>query len=70
MALFAVTRGTEIGVDVEFIRSGVVDEMAAEKFFSRFEVATLIRSPSCCSREDSLTAGHGKRRKAKVYRCH
>lgn len=43
LALFAVTRGREVGVDVEWIRPEVAKENIAEHFFSRYEV-TMLRS--------------------------
>ncbi len=41
VALYAVTRNREIGVDVERIDSSFVDDGIEEKFFSRNEVAKL-----------------------------
>jgi len=40
-ALLGVTRGVEIGVDIEEIRPGFADDEIAERFFSPPEVATL-----------------------------
>ncbi len=41
MALYAVTRGREIGIDVERIRTDFASEQIAERFFSPREVAVL-----------------------------
>lgn len=44
-ALYAVTRGREIGVDLEFIRCNLETEQIAERFFSQNEIATLRALP-------------------------
>ena len=44
-ALYAVTRGREIGVDLEFIRCDLEAEQIAERFFSHREIATLRALP-------------------------
>ncbi|HEV2436441.1 MAG TPA: 4'-phosphopantetheinyl transferase superfamily protein [Verrucomicrobiae bacterium] len=41
IALYAVTRGREVGVDLERIRSNLAVAEIAERFFSRREVAAL-----------------------------
>ena len=46
MALYAITSGREIGIDIERIRSDVETKDIAERFFSRQEVATLRGLPS------------------------
>jgi 4'-phosphopantetheinyl transferase len=46
LALYAVTRGREVGVDVESIRPEVVQEKVAEHFFSPHEVAVLRALPT------------------------
>ena len=46
LALYAVTRGRELGVDVESIRPEVVQEKIAEHFFSPHEVAVLRALPT------------------------
>ncbi|HEX8891390.1 MAG TPA: 4'-phosphopantetheinyl transferase superfamily protein [Pyrinomonadaceae bacterium] len=46
VALYAVTRGREIGVDVERVRHDVVGESIAEHFFSAREVASLRALPT------------------------
>jgi 4'-phosphopantetheinyl transferase len=44
-ALYAVTCGREIGVDLEFIRCDLEAEQIAERFFSRREIVTLRALP-------------------------
>lgn len=44
-ALFAVTRGREVGVDVERIRPDFATEEIAERFYSGMEVAALRALP-------------------------
>jgi 4'-phosphopantetheinyl transferase len=46
LALYAITRGREVGVDIERIRSEVVQEQVAEHFFSPREVTVLRALPS------------------------
>jgi 4'-phosphopantetheinyl transferase len=45
LALYAITRGREVGVDVERIRPAVVQEQIAEHFFSPREVIVLRALP-------------------------
>jgi 4'-phosphopantetheinyl transferase len=45
VALYAVTRGREIGIDLEFIRCDLETEQIAERFFSRSEIAALRALP-------------------------
>jgi 4'-phosphopantetheinyl transferase len=45
MAIYAVTRGREIGVDLEFIRDGLEIEQIARRFFAEREVAMLRALP-------------------------
>jgi len=45
VALYAITRGREVGIDVEFIRCDLEAEQIAERFFSRREIATLRALP-------------------------
>ncbi len=45
VALYAVTRGREIGIDLEFIRESLEVEQLAERFFSQREIATLRGLP-------------------------
>jgi len=51
IALFAVTRGREVGIDVERIRSNLAVEEIAGRFFSRQEVAMLRALPTEKQRE-------------------
>lgn len=44
-ALYAVTRGREVGIDLEFIRCDLETEQIAERFLSRSEIATLRALP-------------------------
>ncbi|MCA1601396.1 MAG: 4'-phosphopantetheinyl transferase superfamily protein [Acidobacteria bacterium] len=41
LALYAVTRGRDIGIDVERIRADLADQQVAERFFSQQELAEL-----------------------------
>jgi 4'-phosphopantetheinyl transferase len=45
VALYAVTRGREIGIDLEFIREILEVDQLAERFFSQREIATLRGLP-------------------------
>ncbi len=47
LALYAVTRAGEIGIDVERIRPEVIEERVAERFFSAQEVSALRGLPKC-----------------------
>jgi 4'-phosphopantetheinyl transferase len=51
IALYAVTRGREVGVDLERIRSNLAVAEIAERFFSRREVAMLRTLPTEEQRE-------------------
>lgn len=51
LALYAVTRGREVGIDLERIRPEVEVEQIARRFFSRREVATLLALPKTLQRE-------------------
>ncbi len=50
VALYAVTRGREIGIDVEFIRRDLEAEQIANRFFSQSEIATLRALPPSLQR--------------------
>jgi 4'-phosphopantetheinyl transferase len=50
-ALYAVTRGREVGIDLERIRSDIAITEIAERFFSRREVATLRTLPAEVQRQ-------------------
>jgi len=45
LALYAVTRGTEVGVDVEYSREDISAEKIARRFFSGREIAALDSLP-------------------------
>jgi 4'-phosphopantetheinyl transferase len=69
LALLAVTRGREIGVDLERVRPDFVDDQIAERFFSPREVARLRALPpgvqleaffTCWTRKESYIKAHGE----------
>ena len=69
MALFAITRNMEIGVDVERVHSDFEYEEIAKRFFSVNEVATLRTIPTekkleafynCWTRKEAYIKAHGK----------
>ena len=69
MALFAITRNMEIGVDVERVQSDFEYEEIAKRFFSVNEVATLHTIPTekrleafynCWTRKEAYIKAHGK----------
>jgi 4'-phosphopantetheinyl transferase len=69
VALYAVTRGREIGIDLEFIRSDLEVEQIAERFFSRSEIATLRALPTdlqkyafflCWTRKEAYIKARGE----------
>ena len=45
VALYAVTCGREVGIDLEFIRSDLEVEQIAERFFSRQEICDTPGAP-------------------------
>ena len=51
LALFAVSRGRELGVDLEYIEAHLADDQIAERFFSPREVALLRDLPKDVQRE-------------------
>jgi 4'-phosphopantetheinyl transferase len=51
MALYAVARGREVGIDLERIRRDLAAGEIAERFFSRWEVATLRALPTELQRQ-------------------
>src|SRR5208283_4072463 len=68
-ALYAVTRGREIGIDLEFIRCDLEVEQIAERFFSRSEIATLRAVPTdlqkyafflCWTRKEAYIKARGE----------
>jgi len=69
MALYAVTSGREVGIDIERIRPDLIPEDIAERFFSRQEVATLrgLPTPSrleaffaCWTRKEAFIKARGR----------
>jgi 4'-phosphopantetheinyl transferase len=69
MALYAITRSMEIGVDVERLRSNFEYEEIAERFFSANEAAILRTIPAerkleafynCWTRKEAYIKAHGK----------
>jgi len=69
VALYAVARGREVGIDLEFIRRDLEVEQIAERFFSRREIATLRTLPAdlrrdafflCWTRKEAYIKGRGE----------
>jgi 4'-phosphopantetheinyl transferase len=69
VALYAVTLGREVGLDVEFIREDFASMEIAEHFFSREEVAALRALPShlqtlaffnCWTRKEAYIKARGE----------
>ena len=69
VALYAVTRDREVGIDVEFIRRDLAVEQIAERFFSRRETATLRALPTalrehafflCWTRKEAYIKARGE----------
>jgi 4'-phosphopantetheinyl transferase len=69
VALYAVTRGREVGIDLELVRSGLEIEEIAERFFSRLEIATLRALPTdlrrrafflCWTRKEAYIKARGE----------
>lgn len=56
LVLYAMTRGRQVGIDVERVRPGFADETLAERFFSPRELATL-RSLPAAEQERAFFAG-------------
>jgi 4'-phosphopantetheinyl transferase len=68
-ALYVVTRGRELGVDLELIRDGLEIEQIAERFFSRAEVSALCALPTqirrrafflCWTRKEAYIKARGE----------
>ncbi len=55
LALYAITRGREVGIDIEHIRANVASDAIAERHFSSREVATLRALPAHLRREAFFT---------------
>ena len=69
IVLYAVTRGREIGVDIEYFRPDVETEKLAERFFSPREAAVLRALPqhlrkegffNCWTRKEAYIKAEGK----------
>jgi 4'-phosphopantetheinyl transferase len=69
LALYAVTRRREVGVDIEMIRPEVAGEPLAERFFAPAEVAALRTLPSpqqpeaffaCWTRKEAYIKARGE----------
>jgi 4'-phosphopantetheinyl transferase len=69
LALYAVTRRREIGVDLEYVRADFADEQIAERFFSPREVAALRTVPEnllkeaffhCWTRKEAYVKAKGE----------
>ncbi|HEV8712493.1 MAG TPA: 4'-phosphopantetheinyl transferase superfamily protein [Candidatus Binatia bacterium] len=69
LALYAVTRGKEVGIDLERIRPDLAIEQIAERFFSGREVATLRALPKntrtvafflCWTRKEAYIKARGE----------
>jgi 4'-phosphopantetheinyl transferase len=69
LALYAVARGREVGVDLEHIRPGVMRENIAERFFAPGEVARLLALPpnaqpaaffQCWTRKEAYIKARGE----------
>ena len=69
LALYAVTQGREIGVDLERIRPDLAIEEIAERFFSAREVAVLLALPerlrpeaffNCWTRKEAYIKARGE----------
>ena len=69
LVLIAVTRGRDVGVNIERIRQDVLDEGIAERFFSQLEVATLRSLPAdlqagaffnCWTRKEAYIKARGE----------
>jgi len=69
LALYAVTRNREIGVDLEFMRADFAGEEIAERFFSRQEVEKLRAVPAdaqgeaffaCWTRKEAYIKARGE----------
>lgn len=69
VALYAVTRGREVGIDLEYIRLNLEVDQVAERFFSRREVAMLRALPTeaqrhafflCWTRKEAYIKARGE----------
>lgn len=69
IALYAIARAREVGIDVEFIHRNLEVEQIAERFFSRRETATLRALPTdlrryafflCWTRKEAYIKARGE----------
>lgn len=69
LALYALSRGRELGVDIEQIRTGIEHKQIASDFFSKQEVAALHALPAhlqleafflCWTRKEAYIKGIGE----------
>jgi 4'-phosphopantetheinyl transferase len=69
LALYAITRRREIGVDLEYVRPQLAEEQIAERFFSRHEVEALRALPAsiqpeaffhCWTRKEAYIKARGE----------
>lgn len=69
LALVAVTRKREVGIDVEYIREDLADEQIARRFFSAWEVDALATLPldqrseaffNCWTRKEAYIKARGE----------
>jgi len=69
LALYAISKDRELGVDVEFIRDDFANEAVAERFFSPNEIAQLRSVPvkmwttaffNCWTRKESFIKARGE----------
>lgn len=69
LALIAITRGREVGVDVEFMRADFANDEVAAHFFSPTEVKQLVRMPAgiktrsffnCWTRKEAYIKARGE----------
>lgn len=69
LALVAIMRGAQVGVDVEWMREDLADEQIARRFFSTYEVEVLLSQPlptrieaffTCWTRKEAYIKGKGE----------
>ena len=69
LALYAVTRQRQVGIDVEWVRADIADEQIAERFFSPAEVQVLKAVPAasrpvafftCWTRKEAYLKARGE----------
>lgn len=69
LVLFAITRGREIGIDLEYIRGDLADSQVAERYFSPREVEALRALPkdlqplgffNCWTRKEAYVKARGE----------